>query len=74
MKTIKTVLIAMLGVSLLSCQPKTNTNETSENQQEQTENLVEENSENSNNKFLITKNSVGDFIIGDSWQDIAKEN
>lgn len=70
-KKIIFILISTFGLFLLlSCGQKNSNNNSEEILEEveiekQVENIVDE-------KFLITRNSVGYFKIGNSWQDVAK--
>ena len=78
MKTLNFLLIAIIGVALLSCgqkNPGTDTNSEQEQPQGQIdENPATSNNEISNSNFLLTGNSVGHFTIGESWQNFAKND
>ena len=78
MKTLFFLLIAIIGVALLSCGQK-NPGIATISGQEQSQGQIEESSGNSNSeisgsKFLIIGNSVGYFTIGESWQNFAKND
>lgn len=70
MKTSNLLLLLISSVILFSCGERPTKSESSKTIQQAT------NVENINieSKLLVTNNSVGDFILGGSWRDIAQSN
>lgn len=78
-KRIELLLIATLGLVLLSCAKNTpkNIDFVCEQNQSQTHSETQTEiipSDNIDDKYLITNNSVGYFKIGGSWQNFAKND
>lgn len=86
MKNLNFLLIATLGMVLISCGQTSSKNNDTVNEQKQSQTQIKENisqteeqtenvaNENLQDKFLITNNYVGYFKIGGSWQNSAKND